>query len=162
MPHFKNVFWTRITTDHNEDNTSSILREWVANVKPLYHRVLINVTASPKNYIDASQTSEWTDERYYQVALLRQRALDSARKQWADYLFVSQYYLHEIDLRQGWEEGKKECRSEQQLVLKIERYHTVSVFKMLSIPSKSNPKSQGRKHQFKALKSIQLRVWFPP
>ncbi|XP_020904359.1 procollagen galactosyltransferase 1-like [Exaiptasia diaphana] len=90
----KNRISIWISTDHNEDNTSSILREWVTNVKPLYHRVLINVTASPKSYIDASHASEWTDARYYQVALLRQKALDSARKQWADYLFVSQYFVN--------------------------------------------------------------------
>jgi collagen beta-1,O-galactosyltransferase len=79
----------RIVTDHNEDNTSNILKEWANNVKPLYHRVLINVTNSPIKYSDASHTSEWTDSRYQQVAYLRQRGLDAARKQWADYLFVS-------------------------------------------------------------------------
>ncbi|XP_031561834.1 procollagen galactosyltransferase 2-like isoform X2 [Actinia tenebrosa] len=77
-----------IATDHNVDNTSGILKEWANNVAPLYHRVLINATDSPTMYSDASFVSEWSELRYQQVASLRQQALDAAREQWADYLFV--------------------------------------------------------------------------
>lgn len=31
---------------------------------------------------------EWTKQRFYQVIKLRQEALDTARKYWADYLLV--------------------------------------------------------------------------
>ena len=79
----------RIRTDHNEDNTGAVLQEWVRNVKPLYHRVLINVTKSPKLYDDSQGPADWSDKRYERLMLLRQKALDVARKQWADYLFVS-------------------------------------------------------------------------
>lgn len=80
---------SRIRSDHNEDNTSKILQEWGQNVKGLYHRVLVNVTSTPTKYEDASSPGEWSDSRYRQMIYLRQRALDVARKQWADYLFVS-------------------------------------------------------------------------
>lgn len=80
---------SRIRSDHNEDNTSQILQEWGQNVKGLYHRVLVNVTSTPTKYEDASSPGEWSDSRYRQMIYLRQRALDVARKQWADYLFVS-------------------------------------------------------------------------
>lgn len=86
---------SRIATDHNEDNTSSVLKEWASNVAPLYHRVLINATDSPTTYSDASCVTEWSDMRYQQVAFLRQSALDAARRQWADYLFVS-FIFHNI------------------------------------------------------------------
>lgn len=76
-----------IRSDHNEDNTSKILQEWGQNVKGLYHRVLVNVTSTPTKYEDASSPGEWSDSRYRQMIHLRQRALDVARKQWADYLF---------------------------------------------------------------------------
>ena len=78
----------RIRSDHNEDNTSAILHEWSQNVKQLYHRVLINVSDTPSHYENSVGPGEWTETRYRQMMYLRQRALDSARKQWADYLFV--------------------------------------------------------------------------
>lgn len=78
----------RIRSDHNEDNTSAILQEWSQNVKQLYHRVLINVSDTPSHYENSVGPGEWTETRYRHMMYLRQRALDSARKQWADYLFV--------------------------------------------------------------------------
>lgn len=83
----------RVRTDHNEDNTSALLREWSRNVKPLYHRVLVNITENPKSYPDSDGPMHWTDERYGIIMELRQKALDAARKQWADYLFVSFFIL---------------------------------------------------------------------
>lgn len=83
----KNRISVWIRSDHNEDNTSNILQEWGQNVKGLYHRVLVNVTSTPTKYEDASSPGEWSDSRYRQMINLRQRALDVARKQWADYLF---------------------------------------------------------------------------
>lgn len=80
---------SRIRSDHNEDKTSKILQEWSQNVKHLYHRVLVNVSDTPHKYDDAVGPAEWPDSRYQQMMYLRQKALDSARKQWADYLFVS-------------------------------------------------------------------------
>ena len=57
-------------------------------MKSLYHRVLINVSNTPSHYDDTSGPGEWSESRYRQMMYLRQRALESARKQWADYLFV--------------------------------------------------------------------------
>ena len=90
--------FARIRSDHNEDNTSQILQEWTQNVKHLYHRVLINVSGTPSHYDDAEGPGEWTESRYRQMMYLRQRALDSARKQWADYIFVGLYkYIYLIN-----------------------------------------------------------------
>ena len=81
-------FGHRIRSDHNEDNTSKILQEWARNIKNLYHRVLINVSDTPSHYDDAVGPGMWSESRYRQMMYLRQRALESARKQWADYIFV--------------------------------------------------------------------------
>ena len=69
-----------------------MLKEWAKKVKPLYHRVLINVTEQPESYDGAEGPLHWTDERYGHIMELRQKALDAARKQWADFLFVSSIY----------------------------------------------------------------------
>ena len=78
----------RIQTDHNEDKTREILKEWVKNVKPLYHKVSINSSKLPETYKDSEGPGDWSDERYFQIMHLRQKALDTARKQWADFIFV--------------------------------------------------------------------------
>lgn len=83
----KNRMSVWIRSDHNEDKTSKILQEWSQNVKHLYHRVLVNVSDTPHKYDDAVGPAEWPDSRYRQMMYLRQKALDSARKQWVDYLF---------------------------------------------------------------------------
>ena len=88
LSYFCAFFLSRIRSDHNEDNTSKILQEWSQNVKNLYHRVLINVSSTASHYEDASSPGEWSESRYQHMMYLRQRALDGARKQWADYLFV--------------------------------------------------------------------------
>ena len=33
------VFFSRVATDHNADNTTSILRDWLTTVQNLYHYV---------------------------------------------------------------------------------------------------------------------------
>jgi len=83
----KNRISVWIRSDHNEDNTTKILQEWSQNVKHLYHRVLLNVSNTPSHYDDAGGPGVWSESRYRHMMYLRQRALDSARKQWADYIF---------------------------------------------------------------------------
>ncbi|EDO43389.1 predicted protein [Nematostella vectensis] len=98
-----------ITSDHNEDNTTELLKEWANNAKHLYHRVTMNFTGSPSNYGDVLEASDWTDERYAHVAYLRQLALDTARYWWADYLFVvdcDNFLFNPITLRQLMHEEK--------------------------------------------------------
>ncbi|XP_006747313.2 procollagen galactosyltransferase 1 [Leptonychotes weddellii] len=78
-----------VATDHNSDNTSAVLREWLVAVKSLYHSVEWRPAEEPRSYPDEEGPKHWSDSRYEHVMKLRQAALKSARDMWADYiLFV--------------------------------------------------------------------------
>ncbi|XP_063656668.1 procollagen galactosyltransferase 1 isoform X3 [Pan troglodytes] len=78
-----------VATDHNMDNTSTVLREWLVAVKSLYHSVEWRPAEEPRSYPDEEGPKHWSDSRYEHVMKLRQAALKSARDMWADYiLFV--------------------------------------------------------------------------
>ncbi|XP_005873978.1 PREDICTED: procollagen galactosyltransferase 1 [Myotis brandtii] len=79
----------RVATDHNSDNTTAVLREWLVAVKNLYHSVEWRPAEEPRSYQDEEGPKHWSDARYEHVMKLRQAALKSARDMWADYiLFV--------------------------------------------------------------------------
>ncbi|KAL0151409.1 hypothetical protein M9458_053318, partial [Cirrhinus mrigala] len=75
----------RVATDHNSDNTTAILREWLTNVQNFYHYVEWRPQEEPSVYEDESGPKHWTNLRYEHVMKLRQAALDTAREMWADY-----------------------------------------------------------------------------
>ncbi|XP_059848159.1 procollagen galactosyltransferase 1 isoform X1 [Hypanus sabinus] len=78
-----------IATDHNVDNTTAVLREWLVNVQRFYHSIEWRPMDEPKSYPDEIGPKHWPDSRYEHVMKLRQAALKAARDRWADYiLFV--------------------------------------------------------------------------
>ncbi|KAH9500757.1 Procollagen galactosyltransferase 1 [Bulinus truncatus] len=77
-----------IESDHNVDNSTAILKEWIAGVGHLYHHVQANITESKTGYPDETSPCEWTDTRFAHVIKLREKALGFARKIWSDYLFM--------------------------------------------------------------------------
>ncbi|XP_032123812.1 procollagen galactosyltransferase 1 [Sapajus apella] len=86
-PRERTALW--VATDHNVDNTSTVLREWLVAVKSLYHSVEWRPAEEPRSYPDEEGPKHWSDSRYEHVMKLRQAALKSARDMWADYiLFV--------------------------------------------------------------------------
>ncbi|EHH59352.1 Procollagen galactosyltransferase 1 [Macaca fascicularis] len=86
-PRERTALW--VATDHNMDNTSTVLREWLVAVKNLYHSVEWRPAEEPRSYPDEEGPKHWSDSRYEHVMKLRQAALKSARDMWADYiLFV--------------------------------------------------------------------------
>ncbi|KAI2666028.1 Procollagen galactosyltransferase 1 [Labeo rohita] len=78
----------RVATDHNIDNTTYLLRDWLINVQKLYHYVEWRPKEEPGKYYDEEGPKDWTNERYAYVMKLRQAALESAREMWADYLMM--------------------------------------------------------------------------
>uniref|UniRef100_A0A673YJR4 procollagen galactosyltransferase n=1 Tax=Salmo trutta TaxID=8032 RepID=A0A673YJR4_SALTR len=78
-----------VATDHNVDNTTAILRDWLVKVQKLYHYVEWRPQEEPTEYQDADSPKQWTNLRYAHVMKLRQAALDSARNMWADYFMVA-------------------------------------------------------------------------
>lgn len=76
-------------TDHNIDNTTAVLKEWLKNVQKLYHSVEWRPMEEPKSYPDEIGPKHWPASRFAHVMKLRQAALKAAREKWADYiLFV--------------------------------------------------------------------------
>ncbi|NP_001088623.1 procollagen galactosyltransferase 1-B precursor [Xenopus laevis] len=76
-----------VATDHNFDNTSQILREWLINVQNQYHHVEWRPQEHPRWFRDEESPKHWSHSRYEYVMKLRQAALTSAREMWADYIF---------------------------------------------------------------------------
>uniref|UniRef100_A0A672ZY49 procollagen galactosyltransferase n=1 Tax=Sphaeramia orbicularis TaxID=375764 RepID=A0A672ZY49_9TELE len=85
-PKDRMVLW--VATDHNEDNTTEILRHWLTKVQSLYHHVEWRPKEEPRHYEDEEGPKQWSDLRYEHVMKLRQVALESAREMWADYFML--------------------------------------------------------------------------
>ncbi|XDV16679.1 hypothetical protein PO909_016281, partial [Leuciscus waleckii] len=77
-----------VATDHNADNTSAVLREWLINVQSFYHYVEWRPQEEPSVYEGESGPKHWTNLRYEHVMKLRQAALEMAREMWADYFLT--------------------------------------------------------------------------
>ncbi|XP_046894976.1 procollagen galactosyltransferase 1 [Hypomesus transpacificus] len=77
-----------VATDHNVDNTTAILRDWLIKVQNLYHYVEWRPQEDPVGYEDEDSPKQWTNLRYAHVMKLRQAALESAREMWADYFLA--------------------------------------------------------------------------
>uniref|UniRef100_A0A669BRX0 procollagen galactosyltransferase n=1 Tax=Oreochromis niloticus TaxID=8128 RepID=A0A669BRX0_ORENI len=78
-----------VATDHNVDNTTAILREWLIKVQNYYHYVEWRPEDEPSAFEDEVGPKHWNNLRYEHVMKLRQAALDTAREIWADYLLVA-------------------------------------------------------------------------
>ncbi|NWI06511.1 GT253 glycosyltransferase, partial [Tichodroma muraria] len=73
-------------TDHNSDNTTAMLQEWLGAVGKDYHSVAWKVQEEPSSYPDELGPKHWSDKRYENVMKLKQEALTYAREQQADYI----------------------------------------------------------------------------
>ena len=63
-------------------------------MRHLYHGVDIDTTNIEEDYSDQEGPNHWTPSRFKQIVALRQQALDEARRRWADYIFVSGFYIY--------------------------------------------------------------------
>ncbi|OBS70483.1 hypothetical protein A6R68_00975 [Neotoma lepida] len=77
---------SRAATDHNMDNTTEILREWLKNVQRQYHYVEWRPMDEPESYPDEIGPKHWPSSRFAHVMKLRQAALRTAREKWSDYI----------------------------------------------------------------------------
>ncbi|XP_025903934.1 procollagen galactosyltransferase 1 [Nothoprocta perdicaria] len=83
-PKERTALW--VATDHNADNTTAVLREWLTRVQGLYHRVEWRPQLEPRAYPGEEGPKHWPSARYEHLMRLRQAALEAARDMWADYL----------------------------------------------------------------------------
>ncbi|NP_001123548.1 procollagen galactosyltransferase 2 precursor [Danio rerio] len=73
-------------TDHNVDNSTAMLREWLKNRQSRYHYVEWRPMEEPRSYTDEWGPKHWSSSRVSHVMKLRQAALKAARARWADYI----------------------------------------------------------------------------
>uniref|UniRef100_A0A8C1TVD0 Si:ch211-13f8.2 n=1 Tax=Cyprinus carpio TaxID=7962 RepID=A0A8C1TVD0_CYPCA len=76
-------------TDHNIDNTTAMLHEWMSGVEHLYHSVHLQTVEKEDSYVDELGPKHWPESRFTHVMKLRQAALAAARAQWADYILFA-------------------------------------------------------------------------
>lgn len=79
-------FWIR--SDHNEDDSARMLREWVDANKNVYHHIDLVIEDNKDKYEDEIGPLHWSTKRFDKVIALRESALQAARHAWADYLFM--------------------------------------------------------------------------
>ncbi|XP_064172358.1 procollagen galactosyltransferase 1 [Anguilla rostrata] len=77
-----------VATDHNEDNTTAVLRDWLIQVQSLYHYVEWRPKEEPQAYEEEAGPKHWPNHRYSHLMKLRQTALEAAREMWADYFLL--------------------------------------------------------------------------
>nr|XP_056716152.1 inactive glycosyltransferase 25 family member 3 [Euleptes europaea] len=76
-------------TDHNVDNTTEILREWLTAMEGHYRHIEWRAEDGPSSYADEVGPKHWTDERFEHVMKLKQGALNFARAERADYILFT-------------------------------------------------------------------------
>ncbi|KAL7828970.1 hypothetical protein SRHO_G00326040 [Serrasalmus rhombeus] len=76
-------------TDHNMDNTTAMLREWLKAAQSRYHYVEWRPMEEPRSYTDEWGPKHWPPSRFNHLMKLRQAALKAARERWADYILFA-------------------------------------------------------------------------
>lgn len=76
-------------TDHNSDNTTAVLKEWLTVMQTYYHYVEWRPMDQPISYAGEFGPKHWPNSRYEYVMKLKQAALNFARKHWADYILYA-------------------------------------------------------------------------
>uniref|UniRef100_A0A8B9KRD8 Collagen beta(1-O)galactosyltransferase 2 n=1 Tax=Astyanax mexicanus TaxID=7994 RepID=A0A8B9KRD8_ASTMX len=76
-------------TDHNVDNTTAMLREWLKAAQSRYHYVEWRPMEEPRSYTDEWGPKHWSPSRFNHLMKLRQAALKAARERWADYVLFA-------------------------------------------------------------------------
>ncbi|XP_062408646.1 procollagen galactosyltransferase 2 [Sardina pilchardus] len=77
-----------VATDHNVDNTTAMLQDWLSTVEGHYHSVELRAGESSA-LLGEEGPKHWVDSRYTHVLRLRQAALRRARALWADYILFA-------------------------------------------------------------------------
>ncbi|KAH9642350.1 hypothetical protein HF086_004882 [Spodoptera exigua] len=85
----KNRIYLWIYSDFNEDKSIEILEKWVDKYASLYNGVYLTTNSSSgRLHRDEKSSIHWSSDHFKHVISLREKALNFARKMWADYLFM--------------------------------------------------------------------------
>ncbi|KAJ6654623.1 hypothetical protein lerEdw1_006776 [Lerista edwardsae] len=76
-------------TDHNVDNTTAMLHEWLTAMEGRYRDIAWRSADTPSSFPDELGPKHWSDQRFEHVMRLKQEALDFARAEWANYVLFT-------------------------------------------------------------------------
>ncbi|XP_058015603.1 inactive glycosyltransferase 25 family member 3 [Ahaetulla prasina] len=76
-------------TDHNVDNTTQMLQEWLGAVENHYRSIAWRSVEEPRSYPNELGPKHWTEPRFEQMMRLKQEALTFARSQEAGYILFA-------------------------------------------------------------------------
>lgn len=81
-------FYYRIRSDHNIDDSVNLIQTWLNIHQDSYHSVDFQYEDIPETFTDGPGVFEWSLSHFKHVIKLKESALKTARKIWADYLLV--------------------------------------------------------------------------
>lgn len=85
-----------IRSDHNIDNSIEIIDTFLNHSSGKYHSINFKGKSTPLvngTYFNQESVADWTIDRFLHVIKLKQEGLDYGRKIWADFVFVSYYFI---------------------------------------------------------------------
>ncbi|XP_029512995.2 procollagen galactosyltransferase 2-like [Oncorhynchus nerka] len=85
----KNRISVWAATDHNADNTTAVLKEWLTVMQKFYHYVEWRPMEHPTSYPGEMGPKYWSNGRYEYLMKLKQAALNFAKQRWADYILYA-------------------------------------------------------------------------
>lgn len=86
---FNVLSFSRIRSDHNIDNSVHLIQTWLSEHQDYYHSVDFQYEELPESFSDGLGVFEWSASHFQHVMTLKETALNTARKMWADYILVN-------------------------------------------------------------------------
>lgn len=87
----------RIRSDNNIDDTINVLKTWLNDYGKNYFSINATLDDNTNGIDDEIGIADWSINRFEHVIKLREEILDHAKRIWADYIFVRNYYYYLID-----------------------------------------------------------------
>lgn len=76
-----------IRSDHNQDQTNEIIRDWLAVNEKHYHSIDVILDEKSIGYFGEGSITNWTSQRFNHIIKLKEEALAKAMQIWADYIW---------------------------------------------------------------------------
>lgn len=76
-------------SDHNEDNSGDILKEWADDFATEYHLIDLKIDNSSAKFQNEEGVAAWPESRYLHLIKLREEAIQTARFMWSDFVWVN-------------------------------------------------------------------------
>ncbi|XP_052872719.1 glycosyltransferase 25 family member isoform X1 [Anopheles cruzii] len=76
-----------IRSDHNEDRSIDITKTWLKRCSSLYHSVDFKYRSEGGKRESEKSYTHWNEDRFADVIRLKEEALQTGRRIWADYIF---------------------------------------------------------------------------